>query len=44
LIGKSVTLTAGILADVAPTVLKLLGIDAPSSMTGHNLLDSQFDL
>jgi 2,3-bisphosphoglycerate-independent phosphoglycerate mutase len=44
LIGKSVTLTAGILADVAPTVLKLLGIDTPSKMTGHNLFGSQFDL
>jgi 2,3-bisphosphoglycerate-independent phosphoglycerate mutase len=43
LIGRSVTLTSGILADVAPTVLKLLGIDAPSSMTGHNLFGSQFD-
>jgi 2,3-bisphosphoglycerate-independent phosphoglycerate mutase len=44
LIGKPVTLTTGILADVAPTVLKLMGIEVPSSMTGHNLLDSQFDL
>jgi 2,3-bisphosphoglycerate-independent phosphoglycerate mutase len=44
LVGKSVTLTAGILADVAPTVLKLLNIEVPSNMTGHNLLDSQFDL
>ncbi|MCX6704136.1 MAG: 2,3-bisphosphoglycerate-independent phosphoglycerate mutase [Candidatus Woesebacteria bacterium] len=44
LVGKPVTLTAGILADIAPTVLKLLNIDIPSSMTGHNLLDSQFDL
>jgi len=43
LIGKPVTLTTGILADVAPTVLKLLGIEVPSTMTGHNLLDSQFD-
>lgn len=44
LVGKSVTLTAGILADVAPTILKLLNITIPSNMTGHNLLDSQFDL
>ncbi|HHT9138797.1 MAG TPA: 2,3-bisphosphoglycerate-independent phosphoglycerate mutase [Candidatus Wunengus sp. YC60] len=44
LVGKSVTLTAGILADVAPTILKLLNIEIPSSMTGHNLLDSKFDL
>ncbi len=44
LVGKPVTLTTGILADVAPTVLKLLGISAPSDMSGHNLLDSQFDI
>jgi 2,3-bisphosphoglycerate-independent phosphoglycerate mutase len=28
----------GILADVAPTVLELLGIDQPAEMTGHTLL------
>jgi len=28
----------GILADVAPTLLFLLGMDKPSEMTGHNLL------
>jgi 2,3-bisphosphoglycerate-independent phosphoglycerate mutase len=44
LIGNPITLTTGILADIAPTILKLLGIPIPSSMTGHNLLDSQFDL
>lgn len=44
LVGKPVTLTAGILADVAPTILKLLNVTIPSNMTGHNLLDSQFDL
>lgn len=43
-IGKPITLTSGILADIAPTVLKLLGIPIPSNMTGRNLLDSQFDL
>jgi len=43
LAGKSVTLTAGILADIAPTVLKLMNIEVPSSMSGHNLLDSKFD-
>lgn len=43
-IGKPITLTSGILADIAPTVLKLLGIPTPSNMTGRNLLDSQFDL
>ncbi len=28
----------GILADIAPTVLKLFGIDKPADMTGHSLL------
>jgi 2,3-bisphosphoglycerate-independent phosphoglycerate mutase len=28
----------GILADVAPTILFLLGMDKPAEMTGHNLL------
>jgi 2,3-bisphosphoglycerate-independent phosphoglycerate mutase len=28
----------GILADVAPTVLALLGIDQPEEMTGRSLL------
>ncbi|HJY98972.1 MAG TPA: 2,3-bisphosphoglycerate-independent phosphoglycerate mutase [Patescibacteria group bacterium] len=40
LMGKSQATTAGILADVAPTVLKVLGINVPGSMTGRNLLDS----
>jgi 2,3-bisphosphoglycerate-independent phosphoglycerate mutase len=43
LVGKPVTLTTGILADIAPTILKLLNIETPSDMTGHNLLDSKFD-
>ncbi|HKC78037.1 MAG TPA: alkaline phosphatase family protein, partial [Gaiellaceae bacterium] len=30
----------GVLADVAPTVLALLGIAAPRQMTGHSLLES----
>jgi 2,3-bisphosphoglycerate-independent phosphoglycerate mutase len=38
-LGKPVTLTAGILADIAPTVLHLLGIPTPSEMTGRNLLE-----
>lgn len=42
--GKPITLIAGILADVAPTVLKLAGIEVPSNMTGHSLLGSQLDL
>jgi 2,3-bisphosphoglycerate-independent phosphoglycerate mutase len=37
--GKPQTLTAGILADIAPTVLKALGMEVPTSMTGRNLLD-----
>lgn len=40
LMGKNQTLTSGILADVAPTVLKILGLEVPSSMTGRNLMDS----
>jgi 2,3-bisphosphoglycerate-independent phosphoglycerate mutase len=34
----SVRVESGILADVAPTLLSLLGLDKPSEMTGHNLL------
>jgi 2,3-bisphosphoglycerate-independent phosphoglycerate mutase len=30
----------GILADVAPTLLELLGIEQPRAMTGHTLLHS----
>ena len=41
LIGKPVELISGILADIAPTVLGLLGIAIPSVMTGRNLLGSQ---
>ena len=37
-LGNSQTLQSGILADVAPTILKLLGIEVPTSMTGRNLL------
>lgn len=37
-LGKPITLPSGILADVAPTVLALMGIEKPSSMTGKNLL------
>jgi len=39
LLGKSQTLQSGILADVAPTVLSILGINVPSQMTGRNLLE-----
>jgi len=34
--GKS--LPRGILADIAPTILHILGLNKPSSMTGHSLL------
>jgi 2,3-bisphosphoglycerate-independent phosphoglycerate mutase len=37
-VGRSQALTSGILADVAPTILSVLGIPIPSSMTGRNLL------
>lgn len=37
--GKPVHLQKGILADVAPTILGLLGLDKPSTMTGRNLLE-----
>jgi len=30
----------GILADVAPTVLQLLGIEKPLAMTGRSLLEA----
>lgn len=39
-VGKGQMLPAGILADVAPTVLNLLGIQSATSMTGRNLLAS----
>ena len=29
----------GILADVAPTILELLGIDQPAAMTGRSLIE-----
>ncbi len=37
-LGRPQTLATGILADIAPTVLKLLSLKAPLSMTGRNLL------
>lgn len=37
-LGRSQTLSTGILADVAPTILHLLGIEKPDAMTGRNLL------
>lgn len=41
LVGKPVTLISGILADIAPTVLKLLGLNVPTEMNGRNLLEGQ---
>jgi 2,3-bisphosphoglycerate-independent phosphoglycerate mutase len=38
-LGKPQTLQQGILADVAPTILKLLKLDVPTSMTGRDLLE-----
>lgn len=35
---KKFRLTNGILADIAPTLLFLLGLKQPAEMTGHNLL------
>jgi 2,3-bisphosphoglycerate-independent phosphoglycerate mutase len=35
---RGATLQNGIFADVAPTVLQLLGLRAPAEMTGHSLL------
>lgn len=40
LLDQPVMLTSGILSDVAPTVLTLLGIPVPTTMTGKNLLES----
>lgn len=36
--GQNIQLTQGLLADVAPTILAILGIPKPSQMTGRNLL------
>ena len=36
--GRGQTLRTGILADVAPTILSLLNVPIPSTMTGRNLL------
>lgn len=38
LLGRAQTLQSGILADIAPTILGLLDIPKPSSMTGRDLL------
>ncbi|MBU0572086.1 2,3-bisphosphoglycerate-independent phosphoglycerate mutase [Patescibacteria group bacterium] len=41
-LGKSITLPAGILGDVAPTILGLLGVQKSKNMTGRNLLEEIF--
>lgn len=38
LLGKTYKLRSGILADVAPTILGLLNVSPPASMSGRNLL------
>ena len=40
LLGRAQILPEGILADVAPTVLKTMGLEVPSNMSGRNLLES----
>ena len=35
---KSLKIESGILADVAPTILNLMGIEKPTEMTGKNLI------
>lgn len=42
--GKSEVLPSGILADIAPTILKSLRIEIPGGMTGKYLLDSLLQL
>lgn len=37
-LGQSQTLPTGVLGDVAPTILKLLGLPQPSEMTGRSLI------
>lgn len=36
-----VTLSSGKLADIAPTILSLLGLEQPEEMTGHSLLSAK---
>jgi 2,3-bisphosphoglycerate-independent phosphoglycerate mutase len=33
-------LNNGVLADIAPTILQLMGIEQPAVMTGHSLIAS----
>ncbi len=36
---RQANLQPGILADIAPTILKLMGLDVPKEMTGKNLIE-----
>lgn len=42
--GNPIHLQTGILADIAPTILGLLNIEIPTSMTGRNLLSDLKDI
>ncbi len=42
LAGRQNQIQSGVLADVAPTILKLLNLSVPSSMMGRNLLEGIF--
>jgi len=37
-LGHPVKLANGRLADIAPTILSLMGLEKPAAMTGHSLL------
>jgi 2,3-bisphosphoglycerate-independent phosphoglycerate mutase len=39
--GGKVSLREGRLADVAPTLLELMGLPQPTEMTGHSLLQQK---
>jgi len=41
LVDGGAELKDGRLADVAPTILALMGLPQPAAMTGHSLLSSQ---
>ena len=40
LVGKDVKLKEGRLADIAPTMLDLMGLDKPEEMTGESLIEA----
>lgn len=39
---NAVKLNNGTLADIAPTILHIMGIEKPKEMTGHNLINDNF--